>query len=1186
MEFENTQLAPTTRVGASEPGVDGTGQWSRGSAVGRYVLLDRIGAGGMGTVYAAYDPDLDRKVALKLVSPAKVGAPDSTGRAWLLREAQALARLSHPNVVAVHDVGTHGDRVWIAMEFVAGRTLGAWAEAKPRRWDECLHVLTDVARGVAAAHEQGLVHRDLKPDNVMIGDDGRVRVMDFGLAHGRARAQGEDPPAVPPSSDARARPELAALEMRLTQAGAILGTPSYMAPEQWQGKEADAAADQFGWSVMAWELLYGERPFAGETMAALAAAVTGGIRRPPPRDRHVPGWLRKVVERGLAVDPRQRWPTMAALLAALESGRKRARRRMAGIAVGAALMLAGGGLGYQRWDEASRVAACTASGAAIEAVWNAGTREQLREAFAATGLPYATSTFERVGSWLDRHTEAWRSAQTEVCLNARVRGTWDAEAWRRATWCLDERRMAIASLVAEFRRPDADVVQHAASAAANLSGVEACADLDLLRRLPEPPPRDQREIREALADLARARSLQLARRYREGLEVARRARVRARHLEWAPLVAAALLREGSILRVLDEYERAREVTERAYFEAVDGSAWDVAADAATELIAILDRLERDPEGETWAKHAGAASSIAGDPTGLREARRLRNLASIRYDAGAWQEMRALWERTLALTEQALGSTHPEVADILSEMMYVLDLETYAERRALSERALAVAEATLGPDHPDLVPHLMSLSAIRRAMGAAGEARALHERAFKIVETTLPPDDLRLAFAMHDLGMAAYSDYDYATAEALGTRAYEMARAALGDDAPTTVDLSFVLRQVKQARGEYDDALEMSRHALRVYEKHLGKGHYVIANAMLSIAYLQMSMGEMHEAKRHFEAALRLRTGEGGDAPGITYAIVGLANVERELGAFEASLRLCERALAATGQGREADPSETVQSLTCLAQSSMAMGDHPSSLDYAQRALALDERTLGPEGRRVAEDLRMVAQAYLRLGRHEEARSHCERALALEERAYGDNAIATANSLWCLANVHAALGELAEELTLRRRVVEITERAFGPDTGGLAWRRERLGLVYETMGDLQAARAEYEQAAATWEKLLGPENIHRAASLAGLARLDLAEGKRREALVALERLVMRFDALEGPQSGEADARFALARALGPERGARKRAIAEAIKARDMYRRGGAVTAAKLAEVEAWLSQQGWTGEELKSKTSRR
>jgi hypothetical protein len=525
-------------VARSAPEQSGPPEPSRGTVVGRYVLLDELGAGNMGVVYAAYDPELDRKVALKVVLPARSG--QGAMRARMLREAHALAKLSHPNVVAIHDVGTHDDQVWIAMEFVAGQTLSAWAR-QPRPWAESLRVLVDAARGVAAAHAAGLVHRDLKPDNVMIDVEGRVRVMDFGLAHGRASAAAEDTEA--PSVD-EPMPSVgtSSLAEQLTRAGAAPGTPAYMAPEQWRGGEAGAAADQFGWSVMAWELLYGERPFQATTAAGLAVAVTSGRRQPPPRGRRVPGWLRRVIERGLAIEPSERWPSMTALLAEVERGRARARMNvLAAAAVGVVALVALVAL-LRDWEVARREAACVAEGAAFDAVWHDDARRTLREAFAATGLAEAAATADRIMPWLDERAAAWRRSRTQACLDFEVRGTRDAALKDAASWCLEDRQMQFAALTAEFARPTAATVRKAVTAATSLGDPEVCLDELVLRRLPVPPSDAREALRAARLELMLASSRDLTGDYAGGREAA--ARVSAATGAWPPLRAAARAQES------------------------------------------------------------------------------------------------------------------------------------------------------------------------------------------------------------------------------------------------------------------------------------------------------------------------------------------------------------------------------------------------------------------------------------------------------------------------------------------------------------------------------------------------------------------------------------------------------------------------------------------------------------------
>ncbi len=817
MELERTIVAT---AGGGAPAGAARGVLPRGTAVGRYLLLGRLGAGAMGVVYVAHDPELDRKIALKLLLPAAVGSSGPEGRTRLLREAQALAKLSHPNVVAVHDVGTYHDSVWIAMEFVSGQTLDAWARQKKRRWPEVVRVLADAARGVEAAHVAGLVHRDLKPDNVMIDEDGRVRVMDFGLAREplRADAGTVDPIAGLVQTDMSAPVNLATAALWRTQAGAIQGTPAYMAPEQWQGQPAESATDQFGWSVMAWELLYGERPFSGDTIEALVAAVVSGQRR-PGRGR-VPGWLRRVVERGLATDPSQRWPTMTAMLVALERGRTRSRVRK-GAAVLAGVVLLGAGLeGARRWEVAGRVAVCEAAGGEIDAAWNEDRRRHLREALVATGVSYAGTTAERVMPWLDEQAAAWKRARTEACMNASVRGVWSEDILGRAQWCLEDRQMELESLVTELGRANANVVQKAVSVVARLRPVEACMDEGLLLRQPAPPTQGREALRDVRAEISRAQSLKLAGNFKEGLTVATHAREQAQLvLDWPPLLAAARMREGNLLERTGAYEQAEIASSDAYFAASSAGAWEVAAQAATQLIHIVGLMRARPdEGRVWARHAAMAIAQAGDRADLWEAERLNSLAVVSSANGAYAEARGLNARALAIFEKALGADHPSVAMSLNNLAAVQEITgDYAEARALNERALAIRERALGPDHPEVAMSLNNLANVQAATGDHARARALHERALAIKEKALGPDHPSVAMSLTNLAQALRDTGEPAEVRALNERALAIFEKALGPNHPDVALSLLNLGMAALAEDKPQDALPLLTRAVSIVD---------------------------------------------------------------------------------------------------------------------------------------------------------------------------------------------------------------------------------------------------------------------------------------------------------------------------------------------------------------------------------
>lgn len=272
---------------------------------GRYEILEKIGEGGMGVVWLARDPKLDRTLALKVVRTA---SPRTHAR--LLAEGRALARVSHPNVVQIFEVVESEGQVALAMEYVQGRTLLEWARGAA--WPAILEVLVQAGRGLAAAHARGIAHRDFKPDNVLVDAEGRARVVDFGLARDVEQGTGESQLLVTPGGD----------PVEPTQTGAIHGTPAYMSPEQSEGKRGDARSDQYSFCVTAFEALCGARPISGFG-DELRRNVIAGRRSPPPADSSAPASLLAVLDRGLAVDPAVRWPDMSALLAALEDAPRR-----------------------------------------------------------------------------------------------------------------------------------------------------------------------------------------------------------------------------------------------------------------------------------------------------------------------------------------------------------------------------------------------------------------------------------------------------------------------------------------------------------------------------------------------------------------------------------------------------------------------------------------------------------------------------------------------------------------------------------------------------------------------------------------------------------------------------------------------------------------------------------------------
>ncbi|MGZ3406978.1 MAG: serine/threonine-protein kinase, partial [Polyangia bacterium] len=350
----------------------GAPAFGAGECIGRYRVLEVLGAGGMGVVYGAFDPELQRKVALKLVR-AEFAELDAELRARLVREAQAMARIRHPNVITVFDVGTFDDRLFVAMEIIDGTTLTSWQAERTRSVDEILRVFAAAGAGLAAAHDVGLVHRDFKPDNILIGVDGRVSVMDFGLARPVAAALTAEVEE-PSSPDAAL-----AIEGELTHAGAVVGTPAYMAPEQMRGEPPDGRADQFSFCVALFEALYGVRPFPGKALGELERAILDG-QRLRPRRKGVPRAVRRALARGLAGDPSSRFSSMSELLPALAPSRPVARSWRA-VAI-AALAAAGAVGGFAHW-RVDRTRLCSGAAGRLVGVWDGERRAAVETALGA-----------------------------------------------------------------------------------------------------------------------------------------------------------------------------------------------------------------------------------------------------------------------------------------------------------------------------------------------------------------------------------------------------------------------------------------------------------------------------------------------------------------------------------------------------------------------------------------------------------------------------------------------------------------------------------------------------------------------------------------------------------------------------------------------------------------------------------
>ena len=756
---------------------------SRGTAIGRYLVLAPVGRGGMGEVFAAYDPELDRKVALKLLH-SETGTQVASGR--LLREAKAIARLSHPNVVVVHDAGTFDDRVFIAMEFLDGQTVAAWLAQRPRSQRQILDVFLAAARGLGAAHAAGLVHRDFKPQNVMVTSTGSVRVMDFGLARViDADADAGAPASTTQAADAHGAP--ARWDVTLTQTGELLGTPLYMAPEQFQAQRTDAQTDQFSFCVALYQALYGAHPFRTASFAELMADVTTSRVQAAPAKSAVPAWIRRVLLRGLSVAPQARWPSMDALIAALEHDPARARRRLVWGAVALA-GLAGLGLGVARLARRP-VALCQAGGSRVAAAWEdsaGGPRHQLvRDALLATGLAYASQTWDRVSTLLDSYTERWLAMYRDSCEATHIRGEQSAEVLDLRTSCLDERLTRLRALVDVLGAADRDTVANAIDAVNGLPALDRCADLKQLRS-PVEPPADVEASRRVDALRTRAATVDafnLTGKQQQALSLSRSLLAEARTLGYRPLVAELLERRWAFNFSLKDAGEPIADLEEAFSTALATRRDDVAADAAALLSGIAGYYQaQHRDGERWANLADALFERLGPGHDLGRGWVAQNRSAIRMQANDLDAALAFQRQALVLKARAyphgsgdLAASMTGEAEILfrrgdvtgalaraeeaSKMFqrvygagaggtsaainlgnrgeYLVALNRLPEALAAFQEALARHESLLGPRHLYLAYPLTGIGVIHWKSGQADRALAPLERALAIREASEP-----------------------------------------------------------------------------------------------------------------------------------------------------------------------------------------------------------------------------------------------------------------------------------------------------------------------------------------------------------------------------------------------------------------------------------------------------------------
>ncbi len=985
--FAKTVAAPISSVAPGVPtqpdrpaakAADPASSLARGTALGRYVLLERLGAGGMGEVFAAYDPQLDRKVALKLLRGA---SPSADARARLTREAQAMARLQHPNVVAVHDVGTFGDRVFIAMEFIDGETLTDWLRGD-RSWKDVVRLFLQAGSGLGAAHRAGLIHRDFKPDNVLIGTDGRPRVLDFGLARQAVTpaASAVGPTAAPPltaavgalpaaerphsleiAGDSWAAPVAKAtdtpgsspvLAAQLTLEGAVMGTPGYMAPEQLAGLPTDARSDQFSFCVALYEALYGRRPFNGPTLQHVADAINNGPLPPPPPNSPVPPYVFGVVKRGLAPNPADRFADMQALLATLRPRRQRSWRTVATMAALALVSVAG--VGYALWS-AQRLRVCGGAELRLADVWDTATKEKLRAAFEHSGSPLAADAWKTTMRTLDTWSLEWVNASREACEASRLRKIDSPALYEMKTACLDGRLQRLRALTHLFEDADRDIVAHASAAAASLDPVADCFNLQALSEKTQFDETARAAGTVLTARTTEARALFDAGKYARGVDVLRTAvtgdtppRVQAEALLW---LGRLLLKNG-------QPSEAREANVQAAAQALRANDPKLEAIAFSRLHANEGFDDTEPsDAETWSHLAHAAASVAAQDWEVAYELSL-NDALVALRRRKLNEALRQFERALALVEEHRGVSHPDVASMHDNLGVTFSAAgDFAAAIEQFDRSYALHVSLEGADHPNTAMAEANLAFALRNVGRFREAIGHDEHSLSVRRATLGENHPETLKSFENLA----KDYLLADRrdEALGLLQHSLEVRTtlfgpLSREVAQTLDL---LVDVYQANGAWKEAHATATRELDIMRAVAGPESLGVATALVTMGTLDTHLGHWAEAKGHLVEALRVRRAKVGESGETATVYDALGDLALAMGSAGEAVDAFNRALAI--HEKAGHTAAVSADLVGLGRAALLVNQPATAVKALERALALHG---------TGEDPKALAVTRLELGR--------------------------------------------------------------------------------------------------------------------------------------------------------------------------------------------------------------------------
>jgi len=946
--------------------------------LGRFVVFARLGAGGMGVIYHAYDPELDRGVAIKLLHP---GVTARGGHRRLLREARAMARLAHPNVIQVFEVGELEDHVYLVMECVPGQTLQAWLAAAPRSWREVVAVFLQAADGLAATHDHGLVHCDFKPENVLVGADGRARVGDFGLVQAEADAP-------PPSGVEQMRAQERPSEATSTSTSLGGGTPRYMAPEQHARRGSDARGDQYSFCAALYEALAPAQfaAFVGE--APLGLRALRGEQPAPLAVAGAPPDLGRVVARGLESDPERRWPTMTALraeLGRLSAPRSRGRGWRLGLAAGTALgLFAGVTYGLA----GAGPAACDDGAAEIGAVWGEPEHRQLRAAITATGLGFAADTAVRIEARLDSYAQTWRETHQGAC-EAHRGGQMSDALLDRTMLCLATGRRALAGLVPRLLAIDAAGLDRVTQAALDLPDLARCGDAESLLAQVAPPadPRTMQAVLAVRSRLATVSSEHLLGQLDDATRHAGEVLEEAQAIGHPPLTAEVLYQLGTIHQTRDARAEAESTLTQAAWMAADvgdDELLGLVAGAQAHLVALAGG--RWPEARMWVRLALAMARRTA-PRGRTYGDALFASGLVEYRAGRFAEARDWFAQTLAHDEQHLEPHSRSMLGALAMLATLMgELGEYDAALAHFDHLFEIQRTVFGPSHPTIGASYNNRASVLRRAGRVDEALEGFERALEIWRVAHGPDHPDVGLAHGNIASALLDRGhvgDVEAAESHLRRAIASRERNFGpDDLDLIVELGN-LGNLHLLRLEIDQAEQQFARALDIGERTVGMEHPLMALPLLGFGEAAALRGDVAAQRRHTARALQIEEASlGPEHPDIAWTLRTLADADLRDGALDGAERLLARADVLDARASD-DPERARASLAARGRLALERGDAVTACELLARSLDGQEaRAFDPIR---AERSSSLARALVAAGRGDEARPLAERAAAFYRR---------------------------------------------------------------------------------------------------------------------------------------------------------------------------------------------------------